>query len=146
MNELDCDESGVSDGEQLNIMIFPEQALLTSYTAEWSETSYADESEEHYQFDTSRILPEAGIKNTPRKKQRSLVHSVKHSLLKDSNKFLHMPMRIPQTACQMKPRKRCSQCWKMNKRSDTYWQCSVCTVGLHPNCFEKYHASKLKQK
>jgi hypothetical protein len=143
VNELDCDQSGVSDGEQHNIMGFPEHAELTAYNiAGLSKTNYSDESEEHHQFETSRIIPEAGIKNKPRKKWGSSAHCVKHSLLRDSDRYLHMPMRIPKTACQMNPRKRCSQCWKMKKRSDTYWQCSVCSVGLHPNCFEQYHTFK----
>jgi hypothetical protein len=138
MKDPDCDQSGTTGSEQ-NITWFPEQAELTTYSIPGlRKENNSDKSGGQLQYHMSEIFSETGIKKKPRKKLRSS-HYVKYSLFKCHDKSVHMPMRIPETACQMKPRKRCSECWKMKKRSETYWQCSVCNVGLHLNCFEKYH-------
>jgi len=36
-------------------------------------------------------------------------------------------------------RRRCAQCSKSGKEKRTYYECSVCNVGLCPECFEDYH-------
>lgn len=124
-------------------MWFPEQARLTTYsTSGFSEANNTDKNGERPQFDTLRRITESESNRKTRKKRKISAKSIHYSILKYDDNSLHKPMRIPRTTCQMKPRKRCSECWKVKKRSETYWQCSVCNVGLHLNCFGKYHNFK----
>jgi hypothetical protein len=142
VNDPDCDQSGGTDGEQCKAW-FPEQAELTTYsTYGSSEANNTDKSGEQCQLNMSRRITESGSKWNTRKKWRNSAKCVNDSVLKNRVEFLHKPMRIPRTTCQMNPRKRCSECWKVKKRSETYWQCSVCGIGLHINCFGKYHNFK----
>jgi hypothetical protein len=141
VNDPDYDQSGGTDDEQ-SILWFPERAGLTTYsTSQLSEANNTDKEGGQPQLDTSRTITEADTKRKTRKEWKNVPKSVNYSFFKYGNS-LHKPVRIPQTTCQMKPRKRCSECWKVKKRSETYWQCSVCSVGLHLNCFEKYHTFK----
>jgi hypothetical protein len=140
-NHPDYDQSRGTEDEQ-HMMWFPERAGLTTYgTSGLSESNDTDRKGGRPQFDTSRRITESDSKRKTRKKWKHLSKSVNYSFSKYDNP-VHKPVRIPQTTCQMKPRKRCSECWKVKKRSETYWQCSVCSVGLHLNCFEKYHNFK----
>jgi hypothetical protein len=142
VNDPDYDQSGGTDGEQ-HVVWFPEQAGVTTYnTFGLNEANNTDKNGEQPQFNISRRITESGSKRKTRKKWKNSAKSVNYSFFKYDDNSLHKPMRIPRTICQMKPRKRCSECWKVKKRSETYWQCSVCCVGLHLNCFGKYHNFK----
>jgi hypothetical protein len=142
VNDPDYDQSGGTGGVQ-HVMWFPEQARVTTYsTSGLSEANSTDKNGEQRQFDTSRRITESESNRKTRQKQKHSAKSINYSFFKCDDNSVHKPIRIPQTTCQMKPRKRCSECWKVKKRSETYWQCSICSVGLHLNCFGKYHNFK----
>ena len=52
----------------------------------------------------------------------------------------HFPKRCPPTEKKARPQRRCAQCQKDKKRSDTKYWCEDCGVGLCVDpCFELWH-------